>query len=92
MDSLIQIYNNLRVRKRYLLNIIGNTDMSKYTIKTMLPNQFVHIFKVLNDPELTDEGLYWANYQLKLWDKYKANLELSFLNAQIDYIHKLIEY
>jgi len=92
MDSLIQIYNNLRVRKRYLLNIIGNTDMSKYTIKTMNPNQFVNIFKILNDPQLTDEELYWANYQLKLWDKYKANLELSFLNAQIDYIHKLIEY
>lgn len=88
--NLVEIYKHLRIRKNYLLNIIGNTDMSQYTIKTMLPNELVHIFKVLNDPELTDEGLYWANYQLKLWDKYKASLELSFLNAQINHIHKLI--
>jgi len=91
MSSLIEIYNKLCNRKSYLLNIIGYTNMSYYTIKTMNVNQLCIIFKMLNDPSIDDEELYWVTYQLNIWEKYRAHLELSFLNAQINYIHNLIK-
>jgi hypothetical protein len=85
MSCLKQIYKDLCLREEELLKIIGNTNMSYYTIQTMQPEQLRIIYTILNDPslEIDNESLYWATHKLNIWEKYKAKLEISFLTAQI---------
>lgn len=88
MCCLKQIYKALCIREEELLKIIGNTNMSYYTIQTMHPEELRIIYTILNDPalDIDNESLYWASHKLNIWEKYKAKLELSFLTAQINYI------
>lgn len=86
MESLKEIYKYLCNRKHLLLDIIGNTNMTYYTPETMKAIDLVNIYNMLKEPLLDDDKLYWVTYELKIWEKYKAHLELSFLTAQINYI------
>jgi hypothetical protein len=87
-EETIKIYIALCERKKALLEIIGDTKMWKYSIKTMKPQELAFIYEMLANPLLEGSALYFANYNLKIWKKHYANLELTFLNAQIQYIRR----
>ena len=91
MDSLNlrDIIERLSSRKHYLLYIIDNTNMTLYTVYNMDPDNLVKNYEILTkstDPRI----ILLAQDELLIWEKYRCQLELNFLNQQIKHYNDMI--
>ena len=90
INDITNMYRGLCNRRNDLLKIIGTTDMKRCNSQTMDIEDFVFTYEMVTNPSVEESELEWAQYNLEIWRKYHANLELKFLNAQIESIAHLL--
>jgi hypothetical protein len=88
-SNLDKHLNELYKRQSYLLNIIGFSNEDLYTEYNMDPRNLVKIYDALLNQNSTFLNLILHD-ELKIWEIYRCQLELNFLNAQIKYYTKFI--
>jgi hypothetical protein len=89
-DDITNMYIGLCNRRDELLKIIGTTDMKRCNSQNMDIADFVFTYEMVTNPLVVESELEWAKYNLEIWRKYHANIELKFLNAQIESIAHLL--
>jgi hypothetical protein len=90
MSDLQEIYDSLCKRAAFLTKHIGSTDMNKYTLETIKPQDLVSAYEILSMPCTEGENIYNATIVINTLSKIHANLELGFLNAQIRSVEKVL--
>jgi hypothetical protein len=91
-SDLKQMYDALCERESVLERRIGTTDMTKYSFENVTPEDLVKAYDVITTPcsEIENDSIYNATVVINMMSKIHANLELSFIKAQIRSVAELL--
>jgi len=91
-SDLKQMYDALCEREAVLEKRIGTTDMTKYSLETVTPEDLVNAYDVITTPcsENENESIYNATVVINMMSKIHANLELGVIKAQIRSVAELL--